>query len=77
MLDGVVLNPGGGKIFSTHPDKSQGLHNLLRNEYQVSFTGVKQLGHGIKHPTTSGAEVKERVELYLYSPSRLSWPVLW
>jgi len=24
----------------------------------------------------SSAEVKERVELYLYSPSGLSWPVL-
>ena len=27
-------------------------------------------------PTPSSAEVKERVELYLYFPSRLSWPVL-
>ena len=27
-------------------------------------------------PTPSSAEVKERVELYLYSPSGLSWPVL-
>jgi hypothetical protein len=30
----------------------------------------------IIHPTPSSAEVKERVELYLYSPSRPSWPVL-
>ena len=27
-------------------------------------------------PTPSSAEVKERVELYLYSPSGPSWPVL-
>jgi len=27
-------------------------------------------------PTLTGAEVKERVELYLYSPSGPSWPVL-
>jgi hypothetical protein len=26
--------------------------------------------------TTSNAEVKERVQLYLYSPSGPSWPVL-
>ena len=26
-------------------------------------------------PTPSSAEVKERVELYIYSPSRPSWPV--
>jgi len=77
MLDGVGLNPGGGEIFPTHPNQSEGLHNLLCNEYKVSFTGVKQLGCGIKHPTLRGVEVRERVELYLYSPSRPSWPVLW
>jgi hypothetical protein len=39
-----------------------------------SFPGVKQPGHGVKHPHPSSAEVKERVELYLYSPSGRSWP---
>jgi hypothetical protein len=28
------------------------------------------------HPPPSRAEVKERVELYLYSPSRPSWLVI-
>ena len=28
------------------------------------------------HPPQSSVEVRERVELYLYSPSRPSWPVL-
>jgi hypothetical protein len=41
-----------------------------------SFPGVKWLGRGVEHPTTSSAEVKKRVELYLYSPSGPSWPVL-
>jgi len=41
-----------------------------------SFRGVKWLGSGVEHQTTSSAEVKERVELYLYSPSGPSWPVL-
>jgi len=41
-----------------------------------SFTGVKQLGHGVDNPPPSSAEVKERVELYLYSPFGSSWPVL-
>jgi len=36
-----------------------------------SFTGVKQMGRGIDHPLPSIAEVKDRVELYLNSPS---WP---
>jgi hypothetical protein len=32
-----------------------------------SFPGVKRPGCGIDHPPSSSAEVKERVELYLYS----------
>jgi hypothetical protein len=41
-----------------------------------SFPGVKQPGRGVDHPPPSIAEVKERVELYLYSHSGPSWPVL-
>jgi len=33
-----------------------------------SFPGVKWPGRGVDHPPPSSAEVKERVELYLYSP---------
>jgi len=40
------------------------------------FPGVKRPGRGADHPTPSGAELKERVELYLYSPSGPLWPVL-
>ena len=39
------------------------------------YRGVKRPGHGVDHPTLSSYEVKERVELYLYSPSGTSWPV--
>jgi hypothetical protein len=42
----------------------------------VSFLGVKQPGRSVNHPPLSSAEVKERVELYLYSPSGPSWPIL-
>jgi len=41
-----------------------------------SFPGVKRPGRGFDHPTPSSAEVKETVELYLYSPSGPSWPVI-
>jgi hypothetical protein len=41
-----------------------------------SFPGVKLPGRGDDHPPPSSARVKERVELYLYSPSGPSWPVL-
>jgi hypothetical protein len=39
-------------------------------------TGVKRPGRGVDHPPSSSAEVKERVELYLCSPSGSSWPVI-
>jgi len=39
-----------------------------------SFPGLS--GRGVALNTLSTAEVKERVELYLYSPSGPSWPVL-
>jgi len=35
---------------------------------RLSFPGVKRPGRGVYHPPPSSAEVKERVELYLYSP---------
>ena len=38
--------------------------------------GVKRSGRGVNHPPPSNAEVKERVELYFYSPSGPSWPVI-
>jgi len=41
-----------------------------------SFPGVKWPGYGISHPPPSPAKVKERVQLYLYSASGPSLPVL-
>jgi len=37
---------------------------------------VKLLGCGVDHTPPYGAKVKERVELYLFSPSGSSWLVL-
>jgi hypothetical protein len=40
------------------------------------FPSVKRPGCGLDYPRPSNAAVKEKVELYLYSPSGPSWPVL-
>ena len=40
------------------------------------FIGGKAAGAWHWPPTPSSAKVKEKVELYLYFPSGLSWPVL-
>jgi len=42
----------------------------------VSFLRVKRPERGVDHPPLSIAEVKERVKLYLYSPSGSSWSVI-
>ena len=55
--------PVGGEIFRTRPDRPWGPPSLLYN-------GYRRWPH-----TPSSAEVKERVELYLYSTSGPSWPV--
>jgi len=44
--------------------------------HRVSLSEVKRLWHGLDQPTPSNAEVKERIELYLYFPYGSSWPVL-
>jgi len=41
-----------------------------------SFLRVKWPGRGVDHPPLTSAEVKERVELYLYSPAGALWPVI-
>jgi len=63
-------NPGGGEIFHTGPST----HSA--NGYRVILGRVKRPGHGADHPPPSSDEVKERIELYIYSPSGLSWPIL-
>jgi hypothetical protein len=62
--------PEGGEISPTRPDQPWGPHSLLYNWYRVSFPGVKQPGCGADHPPPSSAEVKKRLQLYLYSHPR-------
>jgi hypothetical protein len=42
----------------------------------ASFPGVKRPGRGVNQPPNSSADVKERVELCLYSPSEPFWQVI-
>ena len=68
-------NPGGSEIFPTRPDRSRRPSILLYNRQRVSFTGVKRPRSGVDHQLPYSAQVKEKVELYLYSPSGPSCPV--
>jgi len=66
---------GDDEISRTRPDRS-GTHPASSTMFTGSFPGVKRLGLSIYHPPSSSAEVKKSVELYLYSISWTSWPVL-
>ena len=69
-------NPGGGEILRTASDRPWDPLSLLYSGNCVSFPGVERPGRGVDHSTPSSAEVKERVELCLYSLSGPAWPVL-
>jgi len=62
-------SPGVGEIFHTRPERTWCPPSLQYNGYRASFPGLKQPRRGVDHPHTSGVEVRERVELYFYSPS--------
>ena len=73
---GIESRGWGCEIFQTRPDQPWGPPSLLYNANWLSFPEVKRPGRGVDHPPPSSADVKEKVELYLYSPSGPSWPVL-
>jgi hypothetical protein len=68
-------NPGRVEIF-TPVQIDPGAHQASYTMGTGSFPGVKRPGRGADHPPLSSAEVKRRVEPYLYSPSGPSWVVL-
>ena len=74
-LDGPGINSRLGDIFRTRPGRPWGPPNLLYNGNRV-FPGVKAAGAWIYHPTPSSTKVKGGVELYMYSHSGPSWPLL-
>jgi len=62
--------------FTAPVQTGPGAHPVSYTMSTGPFTEVKRPGRGVDNPPPSSAEVKERVELYLYSPSGPSWPVL-
>jgi len=76
-LDDPRFEPRWGGARSSAPvQPGPGAHPAPYTMGNESFPGVKRPGRGVDHPPSSSAEVKERVELYLYSTSGLSWPAI-
>jgi hypothetical protein len=75
-LDGPGIESRWGARFSAPVQINPGAHPASYTMGTGSFPEVKRPGRGVDHPTSSSAEVKERAELYFYSTSGPSWPVL-
>jgi len=58
----------GEARFSALVQTGPGAHITSCTMGTGSFRGVKRPERGLDHPPPSRVEVKERVELYLYSP---------
>jgi hypothetical protein len=68
-LDGPEIETQcGGEIFRTCPDRPWGPPRLLYNGYRVFPGGKVRRGRDADPSPPSSAEVKNRVELYFYSP---------
>jgi len=74
-LDGPGIEYQWGEDFPHSSRPAWAPTSLLYNGYRL-FPGVKRPRRGVDHPPTSSVEIKERVQLYIYSPSWPSWPVL-
>jgi hypothetical protein len=75
-LDGSRLELLGQRDLFLPVHTGPGAHPASCNTAPRLFPGVKRPGRRVNHPPLSSAEVKERVQLYLYSPSEPSRCVL-
>ena len=67
-LDDPGVESRWGARFTTPVQTGPGAHPAYCTMGSGSFPVVKRPGRGVGHPPPSSVEVKERVELYLYSP---------
>jgi hypothetical protein len=75
-LDGPGIESQWGARYSAPVQTGPAGHPISYKMGADSFPWVKRPELGVDHPSPTSAEVKERVELYLYSPSGPSWPVI-
>jgi hypothetical protein len=73
-LDRLGSNSGGGEIFRTRSHRPWIPPSLLYNGYRDHSRG--NAAGAWRPPTPTSVEVKERVELYLFSPSVPLWQVV-
>ena len=67
-LDGPGIESRWNEIFRTSSDRLWGPPSLMHNGYRLFPGGKVRPGRDADPSPPSSAEVKNRVELYLYSP---------
>jgi hypothetical protein len=75
-LDGPGIESRWGARFSAPVQTGPGACPASYTMGTGSFPGVKRPGPGVDHLPPSSVKVKERIEIYLYSPYGPSWPIL-
>ena len=75
-MDGPGIESQWGRDF-THPSRPA----LVLTQPPIQWVsgpsqGVKQPRRGVDHPSPTTTEVKEKVELYIYSSTGLALPVV-
>ena len=75
-LDSPGIESLWGVRFSAPVHTGPGTHPTTYKIGNGSLPGVKRPECGVDPSSTSSTEIKETVDVYLYSPSVLSWPVL-
>ena len=75
-LDGPWIESRWGARFSPPVQTGPGAHPTFCTMGTGSLPGLKRTGRGADHTPPSKCRGQERVELYLYSPSGPSWPVM-
>jgi hypothetical protein len=75
-LDGPAIKSRRGWDF-LHLSRSVLTPILLRIKWVPGLSpGIKRAGRGVDQPPPSSTGVKKRVQIHLYCPSGLSWPIL-
>jgi len=75
-LDGPGIESRWGEGDFSHLSRPALRPTQPPTQWVPGLTEGKAAGAWRLPPTTFSAEFKERVQLYLYSPSGTSWPVL-
>jgi hypothetical protein len=76
-LDGTGIESRWGARFSAPVQTDPGAQPASYTKVTgPRYRWENRPGRGVDHPPLSSAEVKERVELYVYFPFGPSWPVL-